>query len=52
VLEDELPGELDRASLKYCPNEKFPSISKKVRCEPSRPDVVDVRCAETLLHLS
>src|SRR5438067_13230153 len=24
-------------SLKYCPNEKLPSISKNVRCEPSRP---------------
>jgi hypothetical protein len=24
-------------SLKYCPNEKFPSISKKVRWWPSRP---------------
>ena len=24
-------------SLKYCPNEKLPSISKKVRCDPSRP---------------
>ena len=24
-------------SLKYCPNEKFPSISKNVRCEPSSP---------------
>jgi hypothetical protein len=23
--------------LKYCPNEKLPSISKKVRCEPSSP---------------
>src|SRR5438067_4622281 len=24
-------------SLKYCPNEKLPSISKNVRCEPSSP---------------
>ena len=24
-------------SLKYCPNEKLPSISKNVRCDPSRP---------------
>ena len=24
-------------SLKYWPNEKFPSISKNVRCEPSSP---------------
>ena len=33
-------------SLKYCPNEKLPSISKNVRWWPSRPDLVDVDGAE------
>ena len=37
-------------SLKYCPNEKLPSISKKVRWWPSRPDLVDVLRPEALLR--